>query len=101
MTTPRTCDACNGDLKGGISLGGTLLCRRCAPLVEAEIETLRSAGKPVSAPRIAARMRQGDLTDYLIRNIPADLWQRFQGAAARRNMTARELLMEAITTAAG
>lgn len=99
MSTPKTCDACGTDLKGGISIGGTILCRTCAPAVESEIDALRSAGKPVSAPRIAAQMRKATLHAYILRDIPPELWERVQAVAARRDQTARELILDAIRKA--
>ena len=49
----RTCDACGKPLKGGISMGGALVCLKCEPDILAEINRLRAEGKPVSAIAIA------------------------------------------------
>lgn len=92
----KLCDACGGEIPPMIRIGGTLLCRTCAPLVEAEIESLRAAGKPVNAPKIASRMRRATLHAYILRDIPPELWERVQGEAARRGITARELILAAI-----
>jgi len=95
-TTKKKCDACNCEVQGGVSIGGTLLCRKCTPLVELEIDALRAAGKPANAPKIAAAMRKETLHAYILRDIPPELWERVQGSAARRNQTARELILSAI-----
>ena len=49
----RTCDACGKPLKGGTSMGGATVCRKCEPDVKAEINRLQAEGKPVSAIAIA------------------------------------------------
>ena len=92
----KTCDACGQEIKGGISIGGTILCRTCAPLVEAEIEAVRAAGKPVSAARIAAKMRSETYHSYIIRDIPPELWERVQAEAARRRQSAKDFILDAI-----
>ena len=93
----RACDACSGSVTGAISIGGTYLCRKCAPLVEAKIDLLRSAGKTVSAPRIAASMRRQASPDYLLRDIPPALWEAVGAEAARRGCTYRDLIFDALT----
>jgi hypothetical protein len=92
----KTCDACGQEIKGGISIGGTILCRTCAPMVEAEIEAVRAAGKPVSAARIAAKMRSETYHSYIIRDIPPELWERVQAEAARRRQSAKDFILDAI-----
>lgn len=92
----RTCDACGGEAIAARSIGGTILCRKCAPLVEAEIDLLRAAGKSVSAPKIAATMRRGNTHAYILRDIPPALWEQVLADAARHNQTAREWIMGAI-----
>ena len=95
----KKCDACGREIRGGISIGGTILCRTCAPMVEAKIEAVRAAGKPVSAARIAAKMRSGTYHSYIIRDIPPELWERVQAEAARRRQSAKEFILAAISAA--
>ena len=92
----KTCDACGQEIKGGISIGGTILCRTCAPMVEASIESVRAEGKPVSAARIAAKMRSETYHSYIIRDIPPELWERVQAEAARRRQSAKDFILDAI-----
>ena len=99
MTNPKTCDACGSELRGGISIGGAILCRKCAPGIESEIGALRAAGKPVSAARIAARMRKETLHSYILRDIPPELWEQVQAVSARRGQTAKDFILSAISTA--
>lgn len=95
----NTCDACGKETRGGISICGTILCRTCAPMVEAEIEAVRAAGKPASAARIAAKMRSETYHSYIIRDIPPELWERVQAEAARRRKSAKDLILDAIRSA--
>lgn len=99
MANPKTCDACGRELRGGISIGGTILCRNCAPEVESEIQAVRSAGKPVSAARIAAKMRKATLHEYILRDIPPELWERVQAVSARRGQTAKDFILDSIRAA--
>lgn len=41
-------------------------------------------------------MRRADMHAYILRDIPPELWERVQGEAARRGLTARELILEAV-----
>lgn len=72
------CAACGNEVKGGIGMGGVILCRTtCAEDVRVEMERLRAEGKRVSVPTIARRMYreshpQGD--DHLVRDVPPELW---------------------------
>lgn len=99
MPNPKTCDACGAELRGGISIGGTILCRKCAPEIESEIGALRAAGRPVSAARIAARQRKGTLHSYILRDIPPELWEQVQAVSYRRGQTAKEFILAAISAA--
>jgi hypothetical protein len=99
MTNPKTCDACGDELRGGISIGGTILCRKCAPEIESEIEETRAAGKPVSAARIAAMRRKETLHSYILRDIPPPVWEQVQAVSARRGQTAKDFILAAISAA--
>lgn len=99
MTNPKNCDACGDELRGGISIGGAILCRKCAPGIESEIGALRAAGKPVSAARIAARMRKETLHSYILRDIPPALWEQVQAVSSRRGQTAKDFILAAISAA--
>lgn len=94
----KNCAACGKDTKGGISLGGTLLCRECAADVEIEIERLRAEGKQVNVSYIARRMFRESCTPggYLLRDIPQDLWDKVKHKALDKGMSLREFVLQAI-----
>lgn len=94
----RTCDACGKPLKGGISMGGALLCRICEPDVSAEIDRLRTEGKPVSAIAIARKIfrETHSAGNYLLRDIPDELWTAAKHKAIDKGMDLRELILDAI-----
>lgn len=78
------------------AIGGVILCQLHAAEVWEEIDQLRAEGKPVDAARIAYRLRRAQGQDYIIRDIPADLWQRAKAAAALQGSTLRETVVEAL-----
>jgi hypothetical protein len=92
------CAACGNDVKGGISLGGTLLCRECAADIEIEIERLRSEGKQVNVAIIARKMFRESCTPggYMLRDIPQDLWSKAKHKAIDKEISLRELILQAV-----
>mgnify|MGYP001184538679 CR=1 FL=1 len=94
----RTCDACGKPLKGGISMGGALLCRSCEPGVTAEINRLQAEGKPVNAIAIARSIFRETYSagNYLLRDIPEELWTDAKHKAVDKGMDLRELILDAI-----
>ncbi len=92
----KYCDACGKPIEGGYSIGGTILCRNCQVDVRQEIERLRAEGKPVNAMHIARRMLREGAGDYLLRDIPADLWADAQRMARKRRQSLRELILDGI-----
>lgn len=94
----RSCDACGKPLKGGISMGGALLCRKCEPNIKAEINRLQAEGKPVSAIAIARKIfrETHSAGSYLLRDIPEDLWNQAKHKAIDKGMDLRELILDAV-----
>jgi hypothetical protein len=94
----RTCDACGTPLKGGIPLGGALVCRICEPDISAEINRLQAEGKPVNALAIARNFfrETHSAGHYLLRDIPVVLWTAAEHKAVDKGMKLRELLLEAL-----
>jgi len=94
------CAVCGNEIKGGIGIGGVLLCRNtCAEDVRVEIDRLRAEGKPVNAAGIARRMyreRQGTLDQYSLRDIPGDLWKRAKQRALDDNTDLRAVILKAL-----
>lgn len=94
----KHCDACGCDVKGGVGVGGTILCRPCAADVRAEIDQLRAGGKPVNAMHIARRMFRENHSagDYLLRDIPTDLWDTARAVARERGQSLRDMLLDGL-----
>jgi hypothetical protein len=92
------CAACGKKAIGGISMGGTLLCRECAADVEIEIERLRAEGKQVNVAIIARKMFREScvLGGYLLRDIPQNLWDRAKHKAIDKGLSLRELILQAV-----
>jgi len=92
------CAACGKPVKGGIGMGGTLLCRQCEPEISAEIEKLRSQGKPVNVAHIAHRIYKETHSggNYLLRDIPEDLWLKAKHRAVDDGDSLRDLVLKAL-----
>ena len=94
------CAACGNEVKGGIGMGGVLLCHYpCAEDVRIEMERLRAEGKRVSVPAIAREMYRRahpQTGDYLIRDVPQDLWDKAKHRAIDEGTTLRELVLAAL-----
>jgi hypothetical protein len=92
------CAACGKDTKGGISLGGTLLCRECVADVEIEIERLRAESKPVNVSIIARKMFRESCVPggYLLRDIPQELWDKAKHKGIDKGLSLRELILQAV-----
>ena len=93
----RTCDACGKPIDSGVVIGGATVCRSCEPEVKAEIDRLQAAGKPVSAIAVARSMfRETHVGNYMLRDIPKDLWIAAKHKAVDKGMNLRELILDAI-----
>jgi len=98
----RTCDVCGRPIKGASCwIGRALACRTCEPDLKAEIEKERMEGKPVSAIRIAKRMFRENYSsdgEYLLRDLPNDLWQKVKHRAVDDGDSLRGLILKALYT---
>ena len=94
----RTCDACGKPIDSGVVIGGATVSRSCEPEVKAEIDRLQAAGKPVSAIAIARKMLRETCSagNYLLRDIPEELWTAAKHKAVDKGMDLRELILDAI-----
>ena len=79
-------------------MGGALVCRICEPDINAEINRLQAEGKPVSAIAIARKMFRETYSagNYMLRDIPKDLWIAAKHKAVDKGMDLRELILDAI-----
>lgn len=91
------CAACGQEVKGGVGMGGVILCRTtCAEDVRVEMERLRAEGKPVSVPGIARRMYReavGGTSNYLLKDFPGSLKERAKLRAVRDDTDVRQLML--------
>lgn len=99
----KNCAACGVVTKAPIALGGTILCRQCEPAVAVEIEQLRSDGKPVNVAHIARRIYRAEhcAGDYLLRDIPQELWTAAKHRAVDENVSLRDLVLKSLAAYLG
>jgi len=79
-------------------MGGATVCRKCEPDVKAEINRLQAEGKPVSAIAIARSIFRETYSagNYLLRDVPEDLWTAAKHKAVDKGMNLRELILDAV-----
>ena len=94
----KFCDACGKEVAGGTSIGGTLLCRTCAVDIREEIDKLRAAGKPVNVGHIARRLFKAEHSagNYLLRDIPEELWTAVKHRAVDDGDSLRDLVIKSL-----
>lgn len=94
----KLCNACNTPTRNGNYIGSVLLCEKCAPNVNKEIDKMRAEGKPVNAVHIARKIyRENNGTDeYLFREIPSALWSQAKHRAVEDKDSLRDLLIKAL-----
>lgn len=97
MTTKK-CEACGTTKNVAGSLGGVLLCKAHMADISAEVDALRAEGKQVNVMGIARRMfrEQYSTGNYILRDIPAELWDKAKHRAIDDGMSLRELVLEAV-----
>jgi hypothetical protein len=93
----RNCDAC-GSPKAQIEMGGASLCHDCDVLVRHEIERLRYEGKPVNVLHIAKRIfrENNSASNYLLRDIPEELWNKVRHRAVDEGCSLRDLVIKSL-----
>ncbi len=94
----KKCEACGTTKNVYGSLGGVLLCKAHYADILAEVETIRAEGKQVNVSGIARRMfrEQFSTGDYILRDIPAELWNEAKHRALDDGVSLRELILDAI-----
>ena len=75
-----------------------MICRSCEPDIKAEINRLQAEGKPVSAIAIARKMFRETYSagNYLLRDIPEELWTAAKHRAVDEGLSLRELILKAL-----
>lgn len=94
----KRCAVCGQEVIGGIVMGATLLCRQCEPDVSLEVERLRAEDKTVHVGHIARKMYRERVatSEYLLRDIPADLWDQVKHRAIDDQCSQREVVIAAL-----
>lgn len=93
--TGRVCAAC-GRQDANRSVGGVLLCGHCHPIVMERLDAARASGQTADAGKEARALLRETAQDYLLRDIPADLWWSAKIAAAERGVSLRVLLLDGL-----
>jgi len=93
----KLCDAC-GSPKAHILMGGAAICSQCDPDVQAEIKRLHAENKPVNVMHIAKRIfrKTHSSGNYLLRDIPEEIWTKAQHRAVDDKVSLRDLLLQAL-----
>lgn len=94
----RQCAACGTTKNLGPSLGGVLLCRDHYQDISAQVEQLRAEGKQVNVAGIARQMfrEQYSTGNYILRDIPKDLWDKAKHQAIDDGVSLREIVLTAL-----
>jgi hypothetical protein len=94
----RKCEAC-GTTKNVVgSLGGVMLCKAHYADISAEVEAIRADGKQVNVMGIARRMfrEQYSTGNYILRDIPKEIWDKAKQRAFDDGMSLREIVLTAV-----
>lgn len=93
----KPCDSC-GKPQAYISMGGSVLCRECDPIIRDEMEKLRADGKPVNVLNIARRRYKEEFSggNYLLRDYPEELWQAARHRAVDEGLSMRDLILKSL-----
>ncbi len=75
------------------AIGGTLICAECRPALMERLDAARADGKTPDASREARAMLRETAQNYILRDIPADLWQQAKHASVDRGLSLRDLLL--------
>lgn len=92
MSAP--CAAC-GRPDARLSIGGTLLCTTCRPVILERVEQARAAGRTADAAKEARALfvAENSVGSYLLRDIPVDLWNQAKHLAVDRGVSLRDLIL--------
>lgn len=94
----NTCAACGKKTAAMIGMGGVLICRECEPDITMEVNKLRDQGKSVNIAHIARAMfrEQHSSGNYLLRDIPEELWNQVKHRAVDDGVSLRDLVLSAL-----
>jgi len=94
----KLCEACGKPHNGNLYIGNAKLCESCIDDVEREVKKLRDAGKPVNSVQVARTIFRESYCsgNYLLRDIPQDLWKRAWHRVVDDDSCIRELIILAL-----
>jgi len=94
----KKCEACGTTKNINGSLGGVLLCKEHFADISAEVDRLHAEGKQVNVAGIARRMfrEQFSTGNYILRDIPQELWDGAKHRAIDEGVSLREIVLNAI-----
>lgn len=94
----KKCEACGTTKNINGSLGGVLLCKEHFADISAEVDQLHAAGKQVNVSGIARRMFRENFStgNYILRDIPSELWDQAKHRAVDEGISLRELIFDAL-----
>ena len=94
----KTCEACGKEVQGGVVMGPVLICRQCEPDIRAKVDELRADGLAVHVGHIArAYFRKNhNGGDYLLRDIPKEMWQEIKHRAVDEGCSLRDIVLAAL-----
>ena len=92
----KKCEACGTTKNIFGSLGGALLCKEHYADISAQVDTLRAEGKQVNVMGIARGMfrEQFSTGNYILRDIPSDLWERAKTRSFEDGVSLREIILQ-------
>lgn len=98
MGLKHPCTACGSNVMPQNSMGGALICRQCEPDIRERMAALREAGKPVNVIQIAKKYfrETHSAGNYLLRDIPEELWKRTKYRAVTDGTSIRDLILKAL-----
>ena len=93
----RKCEACGTTKNINGSLGGVLLCKEHFADISARVDQLHTEGKQVNVMGIARAMfrEQFSTGNYILRDIPSELWDKAKHKAVEDG-SLREVILNAL-----
>lgn len=94
----KKCEACGTTKNVYGSLGGVMLCKEHYADIVAKVDAIRAEGGQVNVMGIARQMfrEQYSTGDYILRDIPKELWDRAKHRAVDEGVSLRELILMAV-----
>ena len=93
------CAACGKEAKEIMVQSGINLCRQCVPDIRVEVDRLRATKKPINISHIARRIyrQKHSAGNYLLRDIPQELWTKAKHRAIDDESTLRDLILKSVS----